>query len=196
MSQKSLNAQDRSLELEEEIFLNLRDKLLQIIGRIQETAEGIAITDVISSLAELSVSNNYVQPEVTESDLIRIEEGRHPVVESFVSNETYVPNDTVLDKTDNQILVITGPNMAGKSTYMRQTALIILMAQIGGFVPAKEATIGIVDRIFTRIGASDYLSFGQSTFMVEMTKTAEILNSATHRSLALLDEVGRGTRGF
>ena len=121
-------------------------------------------------------------------------EGRHPVVESFVSNETYVPNDTVLDKTDNQILVITGPNMAGKSTYMRQTALIVLMAQIGGFVPAKEATIGIVDRIFTRIGASDYLSFGQSTFMVEMTETAEILNSATHRSLALLDEVGRGTR--
>ncbi len=193
---KVLNAQNRSLELEEEIFFNLRDKLLEVIGRIQKTAEGIAITDVISSLAELAVTNNYVQPEVTKSDLIRIVEGRHPVVESFVSNETYVPNDTVLDKTDNQILVITGPNMAGKSTYMRQTALIILMAQIGGFVPAKKATIGIVDRIFTRIGASDYLSFGQSTFMVEMTETAEILNSATHRSLALLDEVGRGTRYF
>ncbi len=193
---KVLNAQDRSLELEEEIFLNLRDKLLEVIGRIQKTAEGIAITDVISALAELAVTNNYVQPEVTQSDLIRIVEGRHPVVESFISNETYVPNDTVLDKTDNQILVITGPNMAGKSTYMRQTALIVLMAQLGGFVPAKEATIGIVDRIFTRIGASDYLSFGQSTFMVEMTETAEILNSATHRSLALLDEVGRGTSTF
>ncbi|MGC8604259.1 MAG: DNA mismatch repair protein MutS, partial [Desulfomonilaceae bacterium] len=193
---KVLNALEKSLELEQEIFLSLRNKLLDVIDRIQKTSENIAIVDVISSLSELAVVNNYTRPKVFDGDLISIVEGRHPVVENFVSSETYVPNDTVLDKTDHQILVITGPNMAGKSTYMRQTALIVLMAQIGAFVPAKEATIGLVDRIFTRIGASDYLSFGQSTFMVEMTETAEILNSATHRSLALLDEVGRGTSTF
>ena len=193
---KVLNAQDRILEMEEEIFLRLKDKLQEIIGRIQKTAEGIATIDVISSLAELAAVHNYIQPDVTDSDVIRIIDGRHPVVEAFVSSESYVPNDTLLDGTANQILIITGPNMAGKSTYMRQTALIVLLAQIGSFVPAKEASIGVVDRIFTRIGASDYLSFGQSTFMVEMTETAEILNSASNRSLALLDEVGRGTSTF
>ncbi len=193
---KVLNSHDKSLELEEEIFSNLRNNLLQVLERIQNTAQKIGIIDVISTLAELAVTNDYTRPDVNDSDRIRIVEGRHPVVEAFISSETYVPNDTVLDKTENQILVITGPNMAGKSTYMRQTALIVLLAQIGGFVPAREATIGVVDRIFTRIGASDYLSFGQSTFMVEMTETAEILNCATHRSLALLDEVGRGTSTF
>jgi DNA mismatch repair protein MutS len=193
---KVLNAQDRILEMEEEIFSRLKDKLQEIIGRIQKTAEGIATVDVISSLAELAAVHNYIQPDVTDSDVIRIIDGRHPVVEAFVSSESYVPNDTLLDGTANQILIITGPNMAGKSTYMRQTALIVLLAQIGSFVPAKEASIGVVDRIFTRIGASDYLSFGQSTFMVEMTETAEILNSASNRSLALLDEVGRGTSTF
>ncbi|MCX5871935.1 MAG: DNA mismatch repair protein MutS [Deltaproteobacteria bacterium] len=193
---KVLNAQDRILELEEEIFLRLRDKLLGVIERIQKTAESVATIDVVSALAELAVINNYTQPEISDSDVIKIIEGRHPVVEAFVSSETYVPNDTVLDGANNQILIITGPNMAGKSTYMRQTALIVLMAQIGSFVPAKEASVGVADRIFTRIGASDYLAFGQSTFMVEMTETAEILNSATNRSLALLDEVGRGTSTF
>lgn len=193
---KVLNAQDRILELEEEIFLRLRDKLLEVIERIQKTAESVASIDVVSALAELAVINNYTQPEISDSDVIKIIEGRHPVVEAFVSSETYVPNDTVLDGSSNQILIITGPNMAGKSTYMRQTALIVLMAQIGSFVPAKEASVGVADRIFTRIGASDYLAFGQSTFMVEMTETAEILNSATNRSLALLDEVGRGTSTF
>lgn len=193
---KVLNAQDRMLELEEEIFLRLRDKLLEVIERIQKTAESVATIDVVSALAELAVINNYTQPEISDSDVIKIIEGRHPVVEAFISSETYVPNDTVLDGTSNQILIITGPNMAGKSTYMRQTALIVLMAQIGSFVPAKEASVGIADRIFTRIGASDYLAFGQSTFMVEMTETAAILNSATNRSLALLDEVGRGTSTF
>ncbi|MGC8658733.1 MAG: DNA mismatch repair protein MutS [Desulfomonilaceae bacterium] len=193
---KVLNSHDKSLELEEQIFSNLRNNLLQVLERIQDTAQKIGIIDVISSLAELSVTNNYTRPNVNDEDKITIVEGRHPVVEAFVSNETYVPNDTALDKCENQIMIITGPNMAGKSTYMRQTALIVILAQIGGFVPAKEATVGIVDRIFTRIGASDYLSFGQSTFMVEMTETAEILNNATHRSLALLDEVGRGTSTF
>ncbi len=193
---KVLNAQERILELEEEIFLNLRAKLIEVIDRIQNTAQRIAEIDVLSSLAEVAVVNNYRRPEITDSDVINIVEGRHPVVESFVSGEAYIPNDTHLDHTNNQILVITGPNMAGKSTYMRQTALIALLAQIGSFVPAKEASIGVVDRIFTRIGASDYLSFGQSTFMVEMNETAAILNSATSRSLALLDEVGRGTSTF
>lgn len=193
---KVLNAQERILELEEELFSILRSKLIELIDRIQNAAMQIAKWDVSSSLAEVAVTNSYVRPKITDSDVISIVEGRHPVVESFVSSEVYIPNDTTLDHTKNQILVITGPNMAGKSTYMRQTALIALMAQIGSFVPAKEASVGIVDRIFTRIGASDYLSFGQSTFMVEMNETAEILNSASYRSLAILDEVGRGTSTF
>jgi len=193
---KVLNATDRIVELEEEIFSLLRSKLLEVIPRIQETAASIASLDVLVSLSEVAVARGYARPAVHDGDEIRIVEGRHPVVETFDHQEAYVPNDLLLDRISNQILIITGPNMAGKSTYMRQAALIVLMAQMGGFVPAKEASIGLVDRIFTRIGAADYLAFGQSTFMVEMNETAEILHNATPRSLVLLDEVGRGTSTF
>ena len=193
---KVLNAQETIVELEEEIFSLLRSKLLEVIPRIQATAASIATLDVLLSLAEVAVAGGYTRPEVHESDEIRIVEGRHPVVETFEQREPYVPNDTLLNRSSQQILLITGPNMAGKSTYMRQTALIVLMAQMGGFVPAQEASVGLVDRIFTRIGAADYLAFGQSTFMVEMNETAEILHSASERSLVLLDEIGRGTSTF
>ncbi|MEW6348265.1 MAG: DNA mismatch repair protein MutS [Thermodesulfobacteriota bacterium] len=193
---KVLNAQERIVDLEAEIFALLRTKLLEVIPRIQETARSMATLDVLVSLAELAASRGYVRPEVHPGDEILIREGRHPVVETFDHQEPYVPNDVELNNDANQILIITGPNMAGKSTYMRQVALIVLMAQMGSFVPAKEARIGIVDRIFTRIGASDHLAFGQSTFMVEMNETAEILHNASDRSLVLLDEVGRGTSTF
>ncbi len=193
---KVLNANERIVELEEEIFNLLRTKLLEVIARIQHTAGSIATLDVLLSLAEVAVARGYSRPEVHDRDEIRIVEGRHPVVETFDQQETYVPNDVFMNRSSDQILIITGPNMAGKSTYMRQTALIVLMAQMGSFVPAKEATIGMVDRIFTRIGAADYLAFGQSTFMVEMNETAAILHNATKRSLVLLDEVGRGTSTF
>lgn len=193
---KVLTAQDRILELEEKIFEQLRNNLIQVLGRIQDTSHKLAVVDVLASLAEVAANRNYCMPTAHEGDEIKIVEGRHPVVETFEGRENYVPNDAFLDHTSHQILVITGPNMAGKSTYMRQTALIILMAQIGSFVPASEASVGVVDRIFTRIGAADYLAFGQSTFLVEMSETAEMLNSSTERSLALLDEVGRGTSTF
>jgi DNA mismatch repair protein MutS len=193
---KVLNAQDRIQELEEEIFGLLRTKLLEVIPRIQATAAAVATLDALVSLAEVAVVGGYVRPIVDEGDEIRIVEGRHPVVERFEQQEPYVPNDVLLNSSSEQILIITGPNMAGKSTYMRQTALIVLMAQIGSFVPAGEASIGVVDRVFTRIGAADYLAFGQSTFMVEMNETAEILHNASSRSLVLLDEVGRGTSTF
>jgi DNA mismatch repair protein MutS len=193
---KVLNAQETILELEEEIFNLLRTRLLEVIPRIQKTATAIAILDALLSLAETAALRGYVHPTVHEGDEIKIVEGRHPVVETFDERETYVPNDVLLNRSSDQILIITGPNMAGKSTYMRQTALVVIMAQIGGFVPAADAHIGLVDRIFTRIGAADYLAFGQSTFMVEMNETAEILHSATPRSLVLLDEVGRGTSTF
>jgi len=193
---KVLNAQEMIVELEEKIFDLLRARLLEIIPRIQQTAAAIAALDALQSFAEVAVTGRYVCPHVHEGEEIRIVEGRHPVVERFDLREPYVPNDVALDLSENQILIITGPNMAGKSTYMRQAALIVLMAQIGSFVPAKEAFIGIVDRIFTRIGAADYLAFGQSTFMVEMNETAEILHNATQRSLVLLDEIGRGTSTF
>jgi DNA mismatch repair protein MutS len=193
---KVLNAQEMIVELEEKIFNLLRSRLLEIIPRIQQTAAAIASLDVLQSFADVAVAGGYVCPHVHEGEEIRVVEGRHPVVERFELREPYVPNDVALDLSESQILIITGPNMAGKSTYMRQAALIVLMAQIGSFVPAKEASIGIVDRIFTRIGASDYLAFGQSTFMVEMNETAEILHNATQRSLVLLDEIGRGTSTF
>lgn len=193
---KVLNAQETILELEEEIFNLLRTRLLEVIPRIQKTSAAIATLDALLSLAETAALRGYVHPTVHEGDEIKIVEGRHPVVETFDERETYVPNDVLLNRSSDQILIITGPNMAGKSTYMRQTALVVIMAQIGGFVPAAEAHIGLVDRIFTRIGAADYLAFGQSTFMVEMNETAEILHSATPRSLVLLDEVGRGTSTF
>ncbi|HTY26317.1 MAG TPA: DNA mismatch repair protein MutS [Desulfomonilaceae bacterium] len=193
---KVLNAQDRILELEEEIFGLLRTKLLEVIPRIQATASLIATLDVLASMAEVAAARGYVRAEVHDGDEIRIVEGRHPVVETFEHGETYVPNDILLNRHSDQVLIITGPNMAGKSTYLRQGALVVIMAQMGSMVPAKEASVGVVDRIFTRIGAADYLAFGQSTFMVEMNETAEILHSATERSLVLLDEVGRGTSTF
>lgn len=193
---KILNAQDRIVELENEIFDLLRTNLLTIIPRIQETASSVASVDVLTALAEVAVRHNYVRPRLHDGQEIRIIEGRHPVLEESKSLEAFVPNDTVLDTTSQQILILTGPNMAGKSTYMRQVALIVLMAQMGSFVPATEAWIGKVDRIFTRIGAADYLAFGQSTFMVEMNETAQILHNATSRSLVLLDEIGRGTSTF
>lgn len=193
---KVLSAQDRILALEEKIFEQLRNNLIQVLGRIQDTSRKLAIIDALASLAEVGANRNYFLPVVHDGDEIKIIDGRHPVVETFENRENYVPNDTFLDHVTHQILVITGPNMAGKSTYMRQTALIVIMAQMGSLTPASEASIGIVDRIFTRIGASDYLAFGQSTFLVEMSETAEMLNSSTQRSLALLDEVGRGTSTF
>jgi DNA mismatch repair protein MutS len=193
---KVINAQERIVELEEELFNLLRTKLLEVIPRIQDTARKLATLDVLTSLAQTAALRSYCRPEVTDSDVISIEEGRHPVVETFDDRETYVANDTFLSNSTHQILLITGPNMAGKSTFMRQTALIVIMAQMGGFVPAKKASIGVVDRIFTRIGAADYLAFGQSTFMVEMNETADIVHNATARSLVLLDEIGRGTSTF
>ncbi len=193
---KVLNAQDRILELELEIFDLLRTKLIEVIPRLQQAARAIATLDVVTSLAEIAAKRGYSRPEVNATDEISIIEGRHPVVETFDTLETYVPNDVVLNRTSDQILIITGPNMAGKSTYMRQVALMVIMAQIGGFIPASKASIGVVDRIFTRIGAADYLAFGQSTFMVEMNETADILHNATDRSLVLLDEIGRGTSTF
>ncbi|MDQ7784737.1 MAG: DNA mismatch repair protein MutS [Desulfomonilaceae bacterium] len=193
---KVLNAQETIAVMEEKIFDRLRTKLVEVIPRIQETASMVAALDVLVSLADLAVTRGYVRPQVNDDDEIRILGGRHPVVECFQHRESYVPNDVLMNRSDHQILIITGPNMAGKSTYMRQTALIVLMAQMGGFVPADSACIGIVDRIFTRIGAADYLAYGQSTFMVEMNETADILHNATRRSLVLLDEVGRGTSTF
>lgn len=193
---KILNAQDRILELENEIFDLLRTNLLAVIPRIQETASAVAAIDVLTALADVAVRRNYVRPRIHEGKEISITEGRHPVLEESASLEAFVPNDTKLDADSHQILILTGPNMAGKSTYMRQVALIVILAQMGSFVPASEARIGKVDRIFTRIGAADYLAFGQSTFMVEMNETAQILHNATFRSLILLDEIGRGTSTF
>ena len=193
---KVLNAQEKIVELEEQIFDLLRTRLIEVINRIQATAAAIATLDTLLALAEVAVARGYCRPHIHDGDEIRILDGRHPVVETFDQRESYVPNDVLLNRASEQILIITGPNMAGKSTYMRQTALVVLMAQMGGFVPAKEASVGVVDRIFTRIGAADYLAFGQSTFMVEMNETAEILHNATERSLVLLDEVGRGTSTF
>jgi DNA mismatch repair protein MutS len=166
------------------------------VERVLQTAEIIATLDVLAALAEVADRSQYVKPELSEDDRIEITEGRHPVVEQMKLGEPFIPNDTHVDCQENMLLIITGPNMAGKSTYIRQVALITLIAQIGSFVPAKKASIGIVDRIFSRIGASDNLARGESTFMVEMNETANILNNATHRSLIILDEIGRGTSTF
>ncbi len=191
-----LNANEKLQELEYNLFCEIRDQLIKEIPRLKQSAYNLSLLDVLLSLAEVSYSNNYIKPEVNLSDEINIIDGRHPVVELTQKEELFIPNDTQIDCSDNLISVITGPNMAGKSTYMRQVALIVLMAQIGCFIPAKKAKIGIVDRIFTRIGASDNLALGQSTFMVEMTEVADILNNATNKSLLILDEVGRGTSTF
>ncbi len=191
-----LGAEEKISVLEYELFVELRSQVARYTRQIQKTAAVLAELDVYQSLARVARENRYVRPQITAPGSIEIRDGRHPVVEKVMQDKLFVPNDTVLDRGDRQILLITGPNMAGKSTYMRQTALIVLMAQIGSFVPARQAKIGIVDRIFTRIGAADDLVGGQSTFMVEMSEVANILNSATENSLVILEEVGRGTSTF
>ena len=191
-----LTAADRIAELEYNLFTELRERVAQRVDRIQRAAAQVAQLDALCSLAETAVRNGYTCPEVDLGGVIDIREGRHPVVERALKDALFVPNDTFLSDGDDRCLIVTGPNMAGKSTYLRQTALIVLMAQMGSFVPAKSAVIGLTDRVFTRIGASDDLSAGQSTFMVEMTEVAAILHSATARSLILLDEIGRGTSTY
>ena len=187
-----LNAEDKLQTLEYDVFCRIRDTIAQELVRIQNTAKAIAKLDVYASLSLVSERNHYVRPKLNEKGVIDIKDGRHPVVEQMITNDMFIANDTYLDNGSHCISVITGPNMAGKSTYMRQTALIVLMAQIGCFVPARTANIGIVDRIFTRVGASDDLASGQSTFMVEMNEVANILRNATSKSLLILDEIGRG----
>ena len=191
-----LNAEDKLVSLEYELFCEIRDAIACEIERIQRSAKAIAKLDVFTSLSFVSERNGYIRPKLNDKGLIDIKDGRHPVVEKMIVNDMFVSNDTYLDNGNNCISIITGPNMAGKSTYMRQTALIVLMAQIGCFVPAAKANIGIVDRIFTRVGASDDLASGQSTFMVEMNEVANILRNATPNSLLILDEIGRGTSTF
>ncbi|MCR4675417.1 MAG: DNA mismatch repair protein MutS [Lachnospiraceae bacterium] len=191
-----LGAEERLTSLEYELYKNVLDAINSQVSRIQETARAIAHLDVYLSLAYVAEKNHYVRPKITEDGSIKIEGGRHPVVEKMMDNDMFIKNDTILDEKKNRVSIITGPNMAGKSTYMRQTALIVLMAQIGSFVPADKAKIGIVDRIFTRVGASDDLASGQSTFMVEMNEVANILKNATSNSLLILDEIGRGTSTF
>lgn len=193
--EKVLNAEEKIGELEHKLFLEIRDRISREIERLQKVADHLALLDVLSSLAELASLHSYNRPVVNGGERIRIIEGKHPVVEC-THEDPFIPNDTYMDREADQILIVTGPNMGGKSTYLRQVALICILAQMGSFVPAREAEIGIVDRIFTRIGAMDFLSVGQSTFMVEMLETANILNNATDRSLILLDEIGRGTSTF
>ncbi len=196
MEEKVLRADEMRIELEEEIFEDIRKRIASQSSRIKKTSEAIGKIDALCSLAQVAEENSYCRPKITDGYEIEIKEGRHPVVEKTVKDEPFVPNDIRIDTEDQQVLIITGPNMSGKSTILRQTALIVLMAQIGSFVPAKSAKIGLVDRIFTRIGASDDISKGQSTFLVEMTETANILRNATKRSLAILDEIGRGTSTY
>ena len=191
-----LSAADRVSALEYDLFTHLRLEIAAAVSRVQQTAAAVAELDCLCSLAAVAVKNNYCCPVVDDSGVIEIHAGRHPVVERMRTDSLFVPNDTYMGKTEDRAAIITGPNMAGKSTYMRQVALIVLMAQIGSFVPAKSAHLGVVDRIFTRIGASDDLSAGQSTFMVEMTEVSDILRSATDKSLLILDEIGRGTSTF
>lgn len=193
---KILGASEKLKILEYELFQNVKDKVLSEIDRIKSTAISISSLDAIMSLAEVAHVNGYCMPQVNDSNIIEIIEGRHPVIEEMIGKDEFVPNDSYMDLDDNRLSVITGPNMAGKSTYMRQVAVIVLMAQIGSFVPASSATIGVVDRIFTRVGASDDLATGQSTFMVEMSEMSYILENATIKSLLILDEVGRGTSTF
>ena len=191
-----LTASDRVVALEYELFTQLRQEISAAAERIQRTAAAVAEADALASFAAVAVRNGYCRPDVDESGVIEIRDGRHPVVEQVLKDSLFVPNDTFMGEKEERVAIITGPNMAGKSTYMRQVALIVLMAQMGSFVPAASARIGVVDRIFTRIGASDDLSAGQSTFMVEMTEVADILRHATKHSLLILDEIGRGTSTF
>ena len=194
--EKILGAEDRILELERELFDSIRRRVSGESGRIRETSRKIAEIDVLCSLSLLAEKYNYVRPFITDDRRILLKDNRHPVIERMSLDEGFVPNDIKLDSSENQFLIVTGPNMAGKSTLIRQVALTVLMAQIGSFVPASQAEIGIADRIFTRVGASDNLARGQSTFMVEMVETAYILRHATERSLVILDEIGRGTSTF
>ncbi|WFA09729.1 DNA mismatch repair protein MutS [Tissierella sp. Yu-01] len=196
MEAKILGSEEKSLDMEYEIFLTIRNSIKMEIKRLQEVSKYIATLDVLCSFGFVANNNNYVKPELNIKGVIEIDEGRHPVVEATIDNNLFIPNDTYLDTGQNMVQIITGPNMAGKSTYMRQVAIITLLAQIGSFVPAKKANIGIVDRIFTRIGASDNLSQGESTFMVEMNEVSNIIKSATSKSLIILDEVGRGTSTY
>ena len=193
---KVLGAKDRLIALEYEVFCAVRNSVAAEVERIQKTAKAIAVLDCLASLAETAYVNHYCCPQMSTDGTIAIKEGRHPVVEALTDGGVFVPNDTLLDTDQNRCAIITGPNMAGKSTYMRQTALIVLLAQIGSFVPAKSAEIGVVDAIFTRVGASDDLASGQSTFMVEMNEVSTILKNATPQSLIILDEIGRGTSTF
>ncbi len=195
MERHVLGAHDKAIALEYELFQKIREFISENIGRVQTTAACLAKTDVFCSLARTARENGYTCPEVNYSDAIRIKDGRHPIVEKYLPKGLFVPNDVNLDKNE-RLMLITGPNMAGKSTYMRQTALIILMAQMGSFVPAKQASIGIVDKLFTRVGASDDLSSGQSTFMLEMNEVAYILKNATPKSFIIFDEIGRGTSTY
>ena len=191
-----LGAEDKLFVLEYDLFCQVREEIAKQVVRIQQTAKAVAKLDVLASLAAVADKNQYVKPKINEKGIIDIKNGRHPVVEQMMRDDLFIANDTFLDNQKNRISIITGPNMAGKSTYMRQAALIVLMAQIGSFVPAQSANIGICDRIFTRVGASDDLASGQSTFMVEMTEVANILRNATKNSLLILDEIGRGTSTF
>ncbi len=191
-----LGAHDKSVALEQELFAGIRDSIIKTTRDIQVSADAVADLDVLASFADRALALGYVRPVITDTDKISIRNGRHPVVEQMPDAERFVGNDTMLDSGSNQIMLITGPNMAGKSTYIRQVALIVVMAQAGSFVPADSAEIGVVDRIFTRVGASDDLARGRSTFMVEMQETAAILNNATSKSLIVLDEIGRGTSTF
>lgn len=193
---KILGAEDRLFGLEYDLFVELRDNLAKEVKRVQKAAKIIADLDALASLAYVAEKNHFVRPSINEEGRIEIREGRHPVVEKVLDNDSFITNDTLLDNDLNRVSIITGPNMAGKSTYMRQVALIVLMAQIGSYVPAQSADIGIVDRIFTRVGASDDLASGQSTFMVEMSEVANILRNATANSLLILDEIGRGTSTY
>ena len=196
MEHKILGADERAHALEYEIFQQIRAAAVEKSAQIQESASAIAALDVLAGLAELARHQNYCRPSVDDGDRIEFVDGRHPVLEQTLIEERFVPNDTLLDNKEQQLLIITGPNMAGKSTYIRQVALLVLMAQVGSFVPAARATVGLVDRIFTRVGATDDLARGQSTFLVEMNETANILNNATPKSLIVLDEIGRGTSTF
>ena len=196
LEDKILGARERSIALEGELFSKIRDKIASQLERIQRTAFNIAVVDCIQSLSQAASEGGYVRPDINESDAVIIRDGRHPVVEKMMKDAPFVPNDAVLDCKENRMLIITGPNMAGKSTFMRQVAVITLMAQIGSFVPASSASIGVCDAIFTRVGASDDLSSGQSTFMVEMSEVATILKNATKKSLIIYDEIGRGTSTF
>ena len=191
-----LGAEDKLINLEYDLFCEVRNRIAAEVVRIQKTAKAVAKLDTFVSLAVVADQNNYCRPKINENGVIDIKAGRHPVVEKMMNNDMFIANDTYLDNGNNRISIITGPNMEGKSTYMRQTAIIVLMAQIGSFVPASSAKIGIVDRIFTRVGASDDLASGQSTFMVEMNEVANILRNATSNSLLVLDEIGRGTSTF